>query len=206
MTTLGLTGGIGSGKSAVAARLATHPGVRVVYADDVAKEIMVADEAVREAVRQRFGAEAYREDGSLDRAYLASRVFGAPAELAALNAIVHPAVRRAMLAAIDEARASGVRLLVYEAALIYETGADALLDHVAVVDAPEAVRVARTVARDGTTPEAVRQRMARQMDVAEMRARADTVLNNSGPLADLHAQADALYRTLTGSPADARSV
>ena len=196
MTTLGLTGGIGSGKTAAAARLADKPGVRIVFADDVAKRLMVEDPSVRDAVRQRFGAEAYREDGSLDRAHLASRVFGDEAELAALNAIVHPAVRRAMLAAIESARASGVRLLVYEAALIFETGADQILDHVAVVDAPEAVRIQRATARDGATPEAVRTRMARQMDPAEMRRRADSVLENGGPLAALYTQVDALYDRL----------
>ncbi|OZC01925.1 dephospho-CoA kinase [Rubricoccus marinus] len=196
MTTLGLTGGIGSGKTAAAARLAEKPGVRIVFADDVAKRLMVEDPAVRDAVRQRFGAEAYREDGTLDRAHLASRVFGDEVELAALNAIVHPAVRRAMLAAIESARASGVRLLVYEAALIFETGADQILDHVAVVDAPEAVRIQRATARDGATPEAVRTRMARQMDPAEMRRRANSVLENGGPVAELHAQVDALYERL----------
>ncbi len=201
MTTLGLTGGIGSGKSAAAAHLAEKPGVRVVLADDVAKRLMVEDEAVCEAVRQRFGAETYRADGSLDRAHLGARVFGDEVELAALNAIVHPAVRRAMLAAIDGARASGARLLVYEAALIFETGADKILDHVAVVDAPEAIRIARATARDGATPEAIRARMARQMDPAKMRARADSILDNSGPLADLHAQTDALYRSLVSPEA-----
>ena len=196
MTTLGLTGGIGSGKTAAAARLAEHPGVRVVFADDVAKRLMVDDPVVRDAVRQRFGAEAYREDGSLDRTHLASRVFGDETELAALNAIVHPAVRRAMLAAMDDARASGVRLLVYEAALIFETGADKILDHVAVVEAPEAVRVERAMARDGSRREDVLARMARQMDPAALRQRADTVLDNGGPLAALHDQVDALYDRL----------
>ena len=196
MTTLGLTGGIGSGKTAAAARLAEHPGVRVVFADDVAKRLMVDDEAVREAVRQRFGAGTYRADGSLDRGRLAARVFGDEAELTALNAIVHPAVRRAMLAAVEDARASGVRLLVYEAALIFETGADEILDHVAVVDAPVETRVARAMARDGSSREDVLARMARQMDPAELRRRADTVLDNGGPLAQLHAQVDALYERL----------
>ncbi|MEL6617137.1 MAG: dephospho-CoA kinase, partial [Bacteroidota bacterium] len=188
MTTLGITGGIGSGKSAAAARLNTHPGVRVVYADAVAKRLMVEDPAVQDAVRQRFGTDAYREDGTLDRGTLASRVFGSPDELAALNAIVHPAVRRAMLAALEEARASGVRLLVYEAALVFETGADAWLDHVAVVDAPGAVRIERAAARDGSSTEAVRARMDRQMDPAEMRDRADTVhVLHSGLLTGSHA-------------------
>jgi dephospho-CoA kinase len=207
---LGLTGGIGSGKSALAARLATHAGVRVVFADDVAKEAMSTDAALRAALAARFGPETFGPDGVLDRAGLAARVFGDPAELAALNALVHPAVRRAMQAEIAAARADGVRLLVYEAALLFEAGADALVDHVALVAAPEEVRLRRAMARDGATADEVRARMARQMDpaeaVARTRARGGTVVDNSegdgaphageGGLTDLHAQADALVRAL----------
>ena len=196
VTTLGLTGGIGSGKTAVAARLATHPGVRVVLADDVAKQIMVDDPDVRRALVARFGPGVYTRDGALDRASLGARVFADPAELDALNAIVHPAVRRAMLAEIERARADGVRLLVYEAALIYETGADQILDTVAVVDAPVETRLARATARDGSTRADVEASMARQMDPADLRARADVVIDNGGSLGALHAQADALAMLL----------
>ena len=205
MTTLGLTGGIGSGKTAVAARLATRPGVRVVLADDVAKRLMAEDAAVRAALVDRFGPGVYTADGALDRAGLAAEVFGDPAALADLNAIVHPAVRRAMLAAVGAARADGERLLVYEAALIFETGADQILDHVAVVDAPVETRLARAMARDGSSRADVEARMARQMDPAEARARADTVLDNGGTLDELHAQADALYSRLVAAPPDAGS-
>ena len=202
MTSLGVTGGIGSGKTALVARLATHPGVRVVLADDLAKRLMVEDPEVRRQLVARFGPEAYRDDGSLDRKAIAARVFGDAGELAALNAIVHPAVRRAMLDALDRARADGVRLLVYEAALIFETHADEILDHVAVVDAPVETRVARAMARDGSTRDDVLARMARQLDSAEARRRADTVVDNGGALADLHAQADALYRQLVEGEAN----
>ena len=198
MLSLGVTGGIGSGKTAFAARLAEKPGVRVLLADDLAKRLMVEDAAVRAALVARFGAEVYASDGALDRAALAARVFADPAELAALNAIVHPAVRRALLAARDAARADGVRLLVYEAALLFETGGDRLLDHVAVVDAPVETRVARAMRRDGATRDAVLARLSAQIDPAEARARADTVVENAGSLAALHAQADALYDLLVG--------
>ena len=205
MTSLGVTGGIGSGKTALVARLAEHAGVRVILADDLAKRLMVEDPAVRRQLVARFGPEAYRDDGSLHRETLAARVFGDERELAALNAIVHPAVRRALLEALDAARADGVRLLVYEAALIFETDGDALLDHVAVVDAPVEVRVARARARDGSTRDDVLARMARQIDPAEARRRADVVIDNDGSLAELHAQADALYRRLAGEPSAASS-
>ena len=195
MTTLGVTGGIGSGKSAFVDRLATHAGVRAVRADDVAKRLMADDPAVRAALVARFGADMFAPDGTLDRARLAARVFADPAELAALNAIVHPAVRQALHDALAQARADGVRLFVYEAALLFEVGADRLLDAVVLVDAPLDVRVARVQARDGASREAVEARMHSQIDPAVARARTlavgGTVVENSGTRADLDALADA---------------
>ena len=196
MLTLGLTGGIGSGKSAAARRIATRAGVRVLYADDLARRLMHDDAALRDALVARFGPAVYDAEGRLNRAALAARVFADEAERAALNALVHPAVGRAARAARAAAEADGVRLFVYEAALLFETGADRLCDVVAVVDAPAETRVARVVARDGATPEAVRARMAAQLDPAEARRRADVVLDNGGDLAHLHAQVDALYDRL----------
>ncbi len=196
MTTVGITGGIGSGKSAVVARLAGYPGVRAVLADDLAKRLMAQDPGVRAALVARFGPETFDGEGVLDRGRLAARVFGDPAELAALNAIVHPAVRRALVEETERARAQGVQALVYEAALLFETGGDAVVDRVVVVDAPVDVRVARAAARDGVPPESVRARLAHQMDPGEARARADRVIDNAGDLAALWAEADALARDL----------
>lgn len=202
MTTLGVTGGIGSGKSALVDRLAAHAGVRAVRADDVAKRLMADDPAVRAALVARFGADTFAPGGALDRARLAARVFADPAELAALNAIVHPAVRQALHDALDVARADGVRLFVYEAALLFEVGADRLLDHVVLVDAPLEARVARVQARDGAPRAAVAARMQSQIDPDEARARAlaagGTVVENAGTRGDLEAQADALAATWLG--------
>ena len=197
MLSVGVTGGIGSGKSAFVARLAAHDGVRVVLADDLAKRLMVEDADVRAALVERFGPETYDGAGRLDRAHLAGRAFGDAGELAALNAIVHPAVRRALLAALDGARADGARLFVYEAALVFETGGDAVLDRVVVVDAPVETRVARVVARDGVDREAILARMGHQIDPAEARRRADLVVVNDGDLDALYAEADALVRRWT---------
>ncbi len=200
MTVLGLTGGIGSGKTAVAARLAARDGVRVVLADDLAKRIMTDDPELRVGLIARFGPATFDAAGALDRARLAAHVFDDPAELEALNALVHPAVRRAMRAEIAAAREAGIRLFVYEAALLFEAGADALVDHVALVVAPEAVRVARAMARDGATEADVRARLSRQIDPADAerrtRAQGGTVLHNDADLASLHAKADALAETL----------
>ena len=191
---VGVTGGIGSGKSAFVARLAEHDGVRVVYADALAKRLMEDDPAVRAALVERFGPETYDGAGRLDRARLASAVFGDADALAALNAVVHPAVRRALLGALGAARDEGVPLFVYEAALIFETGGDAVLDRVVVVDAPVEARVARVMARDGVDRAAVLARMAHQIDPAEARRRADLVVENDGDLDALYAEADALVR------------
>ena len=192
MRSIGVTGGIGSGKSAFVRRLAEHEGVRAVYADDLAKRIMAEHPGVRAALVETFGPETYTAAGDLDRAHLAGRVFGDTEALAALNAVVHPAVRAALLEGLDEARSDGVRLFVYEAALVFETGGDEVLDTVVVVDAPVETRIARVQARDGATREAVLARMAHQIDPAEARRRADVVVANDGDLGELYAQADAL--------------
>ena len=196
MTTLGVTGGIGSGKSALVRRLGEHAGVRVVLADDVAKRLMAEHPGVRRRLVETFGPETYDAAGALDRAHLAGRVFGDTEALAALNAIVHPAVREALLEEIARARADGARLFVYEAALIFETDGDAVLDRVAVVDAPVETRVARVMARDGVGREAVLARMRHQIDPAEARRRADLVVENDGDLDALHAAADRLAASL----------
>jgi dephospho-CoA kinase len=196
MITLGLTGGIGSGKSAVAAHLASEPGVRVLYADDEAKRLMHEDIALRAALVERFGREIYDTEGRLDRAALADRVFTDPEELAALNALVHPAVREALLTHMEDARKDGVELLVYEAALLYEVGAAEHLDGVAVVDAPVETRIARVMARDGVKREQVLARMHSQLPPEDLRARADFVIVNNQDLAHLHTRTDQLYDAL----------
>jgi len=196
MTTLGVTGGIGSGKSAAAAYLESKPGVRVIRADDEARRIMVEDAAVRTALVERFGPETFTADGSLDRAGLAARVFPDEAEVAALNAIVHPAVRQALRDAIAAARADGVRLLVYEAALLHEIGAHELVDAVLLVDAPLATRVERVMNRDGASREQVEARAAHQLEPESFREMADYVIDNDAGLRELYDQVEAVYRRL----------
>ncbi len=195
MKTIGVTGGIGSGKSAVC-RMLDALGARVVYADAVAKRLMHEDPDLRAGIVEAFGAESYDRAGALDRAHLAGRVFGDAAALARLNALVHPRVRAEMLRLIDEARREQVPLLVYEAALIFETGADRLLDAVVVVDAPVETRIARTMARDGVTRPAVLARMQHQLPPDDLRRRADVVVENDGDLDALRAQVGALYASL----------
>ncbi len=200
MKTLGVTGGIGSGKTAVC-RILEELGARVFYADAEAKRLMEADPEVRAEIVEAFGPESYDERGRLNRAYLAAKVFADPANVARINRIVHPRVYEAFEAARRAAEAEGAPLLVKEAALIYESGGDRHLDAVAVVDAPEDERVRRVVARDDVTPEQVRARMAHQLSPAELRRRADYVIENTGSLEDLQRQVERVYRDVVGASA-----
>ena len=195
MITLGVTGGIGTGKTTVCRLLEGH-GARVFYADREARRLSDTDAAVRAETTALLGEGAYPGDGPMDRRFVAARVFGDAAKLAALNAIVHPRVFRAFEKARDAARAAGVWLFVKEAALIFETGGEKWLDAVAAVEAPLETRIARVVARDGTTPPAVRARIAHQMAPADLRRRAQFVLVNSGDAAALKAQVDAMVDAL----------
>ena len=188
---LGVTGGIGAGKSR-ACRVLASCGAEVFYADDEAKRLLLLRDA-RADVIAAFGADTYRADGSLDRARLGAHVFADPHALARLNAIVHPRVREAFARRVE---ASQAPMVVKEAAILFETGGDAELDATLVVDAPVEVRIARTMARDGTDRAAVQARIARQMPDAERRARADYVLVNGGDGASFDADVRALYGRL----------
>jgi dephospho-CoA kinase len=195
-----LTGGIGSGKSSVAVRLA-QLGAVVVDADAIAREVVQPGTPGLAAVVAEFGATVLAPDGSLDRAALASIVFSDPARRTALEAIVHPLVGARSAELIAAAPEGAV--VVYDVPLLAEslgTGRDRSgeFDVVVVVEAPQELRVARLMAR-GLTETDARARIAAQATDEQRRAIADQVLDNSGDLAHLHAQVDALWRTLTAS-------
>jgi dephospho-CoA kinase len=190
--TLGVTGGIGSGKTTVCGFL-QEKGARVFYADIEAKRLMQEDASVRAEITEAFGPEAYTDDGALDRAVLADRVFGDAERLEQLNAIVHPRVFEAFEAAKERAAEEGVDLLVHEAALLFEAGGDAHVDVTAAVVAPDADRVARVAERDDVAPEQVRARMEHQLPQDELRRRADHVIENDGSLGDLRRKSVELY-------------
>lgn len=196
MKTLGITGGIGSGKSTVATMLGEKPGARVVSADHEARRLMVEDDGLRTALIERFGADTFLEDGSLNRAGLATRVFDDPEEVEALNAIVHPAVREELGKSIRQAENDGMDLFAYEAALIYEIGAHDLVDAVLLVDAPLEKRISRVMQRDGSTRSEVTARISNQLSSDALRARADFAIDNDGDLAALQDSVDSLYRSI----------
>ena len=197
MTTLGVTGGIGSGKTTVCGFL-EEKGARVFYADIEAKRLMQEDASVRAEITETFGDEVYTDDGALNRAVLAEQVFGDADRLEQLNAIVHPRVFEAFEGAKERAAEEGVELLVHEAALLFEAGGDAHVDVTAAVVAPDEARVARVAERDDVAPEKVRARMGHQLPQDELRRRADHVLENDGSLEDLRQKSVELYWTVVG--------
>ena len=192
MRTLGVTGGIGSGKTTVCGFL-EEQGARVFYADTEAKRLMREDPDVQAAIVDAFGEAAYDEEGALDRAYLADRVFGDAEQLDRLNAIVHPHVFKAFEAAKARAADEEVSLLVHEAALLFEAGGDEHVDTTAAVVASDADRIDWVTARDDVTPDQVRARMQHQLPQDELRERADHVIENNGSLDNLRRKSVDLY-------------
>lgn len=196
MRTLGVTGGIGSGKSTVCHML-EDLGARVFYADAEGKRLLVDDPEARRELVEAFGADSYHPDGSLNRAYVAAQVFGDEDQVERINGIVHPRVFARFEAEVEQALADGVPLMVKEAALIFEAGGDRFLDAVAVVDAPQEARVERVVRRDDVAPEAVLARIGHQLPPEELRRRADYVIDNSGTLEETRQQVEKLFREMT---------
>lgn len=175
MFTVGLTGGIGSGKTTVC-RVFSVLGIPVFNSDEQAKLLLQDDPEVKAAVLQLFGSSVYPA-GVLDRKALAQLVFNDPKALAGLNAIVHPAVRRAFQ---EWAESQQAPYVINEAAILVETGAYPSFDRLVTVEAPEDVRLARVMARDGSPEEQVRQRMSNQATEAQRREVAYAVIENDG--------------------------
>lgn len=198
MKTLGVTGGIGSGKTTVCHMLESM-GARVFYADMVAKQLMETDPKVRAEIVEAFGPESYTESGALNRSYLSDKVFGNDDLVAKINKIVHPRVFARFEEEKTRAKKDGVKLLVEEAALIFESGADAHLDVVAVVDSPPYTRIHRVMERDEVPESKVRSRMEHQLPPEELRRRADFIIENDGTIEDLRQQVQQLYDRLVGS-------
>ncbi|GAA2304880.1 dephospho-CoA kinase [Actinomadura luteofluorescens] len=193
MLKVGLTGGIGSGKSEVSKRLREH-GAVVIDADRIAREVVEPGTPGLAAVVAEFGEDVLLPSGALDREKVGRIVFADPDRLAALNAIVHPLVGERMQELMDAAPADAV--VVYDVPLLAENGLAGMYDEVVVVDAPEEVQLDRLVARRGMTEEDARARMANQASRADRRAVATHVLDNSGTLTDLKTQIDTLWTTL----------
>ncbi|MBP0450367.1 MULTISPECIES: dephospho-CoA kinase [unclassified Kitasatospora] len=182
MLKIGLTGGIGAGKSEVSRLFAAH-GAVLVDSDVIAREVVAPGTDGLEAVVAEFGPQVLQADGSLDRPALGAIVFADPGRLKALNAIVHPLVR-ARSAELEGAAAPDA-VVVHDVPLLTENGLAPLFDLVVVVDASDEVRIDRLVRLRGMAEEEARARMAAQATRADRLALADLVIDNSGPLEEL---------------------
>ena len=197
MILVGLTGGIGSGKSTVSALLAER-GAVILDADAVARELQRAGQPVLAAMIERFGDEMLTEDGELDRPRLAALVFADPAALADLNALVHPAVGVELVRRIEAARGTDA-VLVLDSPLLAAHPRDGMAATI-VVDVPIETAVERLVHQRGMTEADARARIARQISRDERLAAADRVIDNSGDRAALEAQVDELWAWLHTLP------
>jgi len=194
---VGLTGGIGSGKSTVSALLAER-GAVILDADAVARELQRAGQPVLAAMIERFGDEMLTEEGELDRPRLAALVFADPAALADLNALVHPAVGVELVRRIEAARGTDA-VVVLDSPLLAEHPRDGMAATI-VVDVPIETAVERLVHQRGMTEADARARIARQISRDERLATADRVIDNSGDRAALEAQVDDLWAWLHTLP------
>jgi dephospho-CoA kinase len=193
MLKVGLTGGIGAGKSEVARLLASY-GAVLVDSDRIAREVVEPGTPGLAAVVEEFGPQVLAPDGTLDRARLGKIVFSDPDRRAALNAIIHPLVRQR--AAESEAAAPPDAVVVQDVPLLAENGLAPLYDLVVVVDASDATRLDRLVRLRGMAEDEARSRMAAQATREERLAVADLVIDNDGPLEALAPQVERVWRTL----------
>jgi dephospho-CoA kinase len=194
---IGLTGGIGSGKSTVASMLVSA-GATLIDTDAIARAVTQPQGVAMPAIESAFGREVMAPDGSLDRARMRNLVFADPGIKKRLEAILHP-----LIGAECERRAAAAagQLIVFDVPLLVESGRwRAIVDRVLVVDATEETQVRRVVARSGWTPDAVRAVIAQQADPAQRRAAADAVIfNESLPLEELAAEVRSLLKRWAGA-------
>lgn len=191
---LGLTGGIGSGKSTVAAQLKKY-GFRVVDADAECRKVTArGSDALNELVAE-FGPEILKKNGVLNRKKLGSIVFGNKAKLKKLNSIVQTKALRVCLNKIEKYSASGHNV-VFDVPLMFEAGWFRYCDKVLTVSAKDAVRISRTMLRDGCTEDEVKKRMARQLTDEQREEKADFVIRNDKDLASLEKSVDSFIKRL----------
>lgn len=195
MLKVGLTGGIGSGKSTVA-QLLRAEGLEIIDADQIARDIVRPGKPALTELAREFGADIVGEDGELRRGELASRAFSSAERTERLNAITHPRIEEETARRFAAAEASGEKAVVYDMPLLVEQGLDKIMDLVAVVDVDAEERVRRLVDSRGMDEADARRRIAAQVGDAERRAAADIVIGNNGPKDRLGVQVSALAREI----------
>jgi dephospho-CoA kinase len=189
---VGITGGIGSGKSAVTDYLEIK-GITVVDADKVARVVVEPGTSGLAAIAEHFGRNILLPNGMLDRAALRKIVFDKPDERKVLEGITHPLIREEIARQLSEA---GSPYVVLASPLLLESGQSSFADYVVVVDVPESVQLSRTMTRDDNSEQLVKSIMAVQLDRETRLARADTSISNEGTLEELHTRVDALHTDL----------
>ena len=177
MLNVGITGGIGSGKTTVC-KIFERFGIPIYYADDRAKKLMITNQEIIDKVKHIFGKNSYLKSGQLNRSLISKEAFSNPEKLKALNAVVHPAVAKDTL---DwQSSLNDVPYSLKEAALIIETGGHLFLDKLIVVSTPQDIRIQRVMNRDDTKKEAVLARMKKQLPEEEKLKHADYIIKNDG--------------------------
>jgi len=189
---LGLTGGIGSGKSMVLSMFA-NLGAEVIDADQLAREVVEPGQPALEEIATAFGRDMLMPDGRLDRGKLARIIFADPVARARLNAITHPRIQERMATEMA-LRGSRPGLLIVDIPLLYENDRSDTVESVIVVWVDAKTQLRRLTERDGLTPDEARQRIAAQMPLDEKRARADLVVDNSGSRENTRRQVEVIYR------------
>ena len=197
MRKVGLTGGIGSGKSTVA-RMLGRAGFAVVDADQIARDIMEPDSPVLDEVAAEFGADLIGADGALNRGELARRAFATTEDTKRLNSITHPAIRAESERRFAAAEAAGEQAVIYDMPLLVDLGLHKDMDLTVVVDVDKDERIRRLVAKRGLDESDARARMAQQIDDEARLATADVVIDNNGPLDALDQQVAALVEKIKG--------
>ena len=193
---LGVTGGIASGKSLVTAILADM-GCPVLSADQVARDIVEPGTELLGQLAAAFGPQIITSIGALDRNQLGKIIFNNSEAREQLNALMHPAIAVESAARLAELRKTGSVLIVYEAPLLFEAGAVARVDEILVVFVAPETQVERLCARDGIDRDVALTKIAAQWPESDKVARADYVIDNSGPIDGTRSQVEALYRYLT---------
>ena len=189
---LGLTGGIASGKTAAADRLASL-GATLVDTDLISREVVEPGQHALSQIEQHFGSEVIQDDGHLHRAVLRERVFQDPAERQWLEALLHPLIRQTTL---DRAQNTETPIAVVVVPLLFESGHYKEIDASLVIDVPVELQRQRTLSRDGVSEAQVDSILSAQMDRQSRIDRADYVISNTGTLDELYSQVDALYHQL----------
>ena len=192
---VGITGGIGCGKSMAAAYLAELGAIHI-DADGISRALTARDGAVLEQIRRIFGDSVFSEDGSLNRRALGDLVFSDPAAKRALEGVIHPLVQRIAMDQIEESGKNGARVAVLNVPLLFETGMDVLCDETWTLTAPADVQLARVMERDGLTREQAISRIESQMAMEDRNARATRVINSDRPIEKTRSELNQLYQQL----------